>query len=93
MFGESGMVMGVIADALASLEEDITSAIDTAIRQDGEQIILLVSLRSLSDKFLAELKALLSQNGRFMTINEVELYFTIICLFQTMKIVGSFFKQ
>lgn len=63
VFGQSDMVLGVIADALNSLEEDIMANIDTAVRQEGEQMSLLLSLRSLSDNFLSELKTLLTHSG------------------------------
>lgn len=57
--------MGVIADALSSLEKDITTTVDTCIRQEGEQISLLVALRSLSDNFISDLKNALAQHGMF----------------------------
>ncbi|CAH1388950.1 unnamed protein product [Nezara viridula] len=62
VFDSSKMVMGVIADALSSLEKDITTTVDTYIRQEGEQISQLVALRSLSDNFISDLKNALAQH-------------------------------
>lgn len=78
VFGTIEMLPSIYVDVLVTLQKDITSSIDVALKQQPQPISFLIQLKEVTDRFAHNMRSQLEILGQYLQLAVFPFYMLII---------------